>query len=442
MTAVQKIKNPNKLNIFVLCMIVAFVVVGFIIDMPLSILALLANVILFVYSPTEYILYDILFLSPFASIYKLSPDTLSFFSIVEIFAVVIVLIRSKHVSIKALIGIVSFALYLAIGNLIWFNVVLIDCINPLIVLLVIYIYTDEFRILDKQKLMKYFIIGTLLTSTLALFESKIPTFYLYVRKLVYSETVIRFSGLNGDSNYYSVNLIYALVFAFLLYKNKAIKTAFIIVLALVGYFGILTYSKSFLLMYVAILGFIFFDAIVSKDNRLISLFSLMCFGVLFLIVQGKLEVVNGVLDRLTSNEGSINKLTTGRWEIWRGYMQTIFSRFDILLYGSGVNGPLINRYSPHNLYIDVLYHFGLIGTLILIFTIIICMKHKNKVNFNKYKFLGALVFFVMYFFLHGVQSYEICFHIFFIYLIYHFTLENNVNKKRVLSNKENKCYSA
>lgn len=428
MQTTQKTNNINKLNIAAMSVIVGVIIMGFVLDAPLSLIALIFNVALFVYLPTEYVLYDLLFLSPFASIYKLSPDSLSFFSIIETLVVIIVLIRAKHISLKALIGIFGFALYLAVGSLVWSDLTMIDWVNPLLVLFIIYLYTTEFQKIDVQKLMRYFIFATLGSSFLALFANLIPSFYIYVRKLVYSESVIRFSGLNGDSNYYSVNLIFALIFSFLLYKNKGGELLFWLECAMIAYFGILTYSKSFLLMFVIIMIVVFLDYLRCKKWGVVALF---CIGALFLLLQllqGKLEMVNGVIERLTRAEGSLDRLTTGRWEIWKDYVSVIFTNLQIFLFGAGINGPLINRYSPHNLYIDVLYHFGVIGTIVLIGTIVVCMRHKNKISLNKYKYLGAMVFFVMYFFLHGVQSYEICFHIFFVYLVYHFTVNDKSRK--------------
>ena len=57
----------------------------------------------------------------------------------------------------------------------------------------------------------------------------------------------------------------------------------------------------------------------------------------------------------------MRSFTTGRTSIWGIYLREIFDNWKILFFGKGLTSVTVEGYSTHNILIELLFQFGLIG---------------------------------------------------------------------------------
>ena len=56
-----------------------------------------------------------------------------------------------------------------------------------------------------------------------------------------------------------------------------------------------------------------------------------------------------------------------------------------MIFGRGIVADSVGEFTPHNLFISILYRFGIVGTLILVaFVVYICIQAKLRKNINYY----------------------------------------------------------
>ena len=101
------------------------------------------------------------------------------------------------------------------------------------------------------------------------------------------------------------------------------------------------------------------------------------------------------LDNSPKQEFSIDKLTTGRYEIWKQYLKDWKSSKTTLLFGYGLgSSDILNENEAHNGYIQMLYEYGIFGALIIVGAAIYFMIHL-KVFKKKWFSLGIMPLVIM-----------------------------------------------
>lgn len=85
----------------------------------------------------------------------------------------------------------------------------------------------------------------------------------------------------------------------------------------------------------------------------------------------------------------LSKITTGRSEIWISYLKNLAKNPQILIFGAGFGYKKIgefygfNGWGAHNIFIEMIYTFGIIGVFIFIlFLLSILNLKKNKISFG------------------------------------------------------------
>ena len=211
-------------------------------------------------------------------------------------------------------------------------------------------------------------IGICFASCLALLKSFLPVIQHFINdvaiKLGEGSYANRFSGLQGNPNYFTLDVIIVLSSLVVAYYLKPEKI-YLFLFVLLSIFGIMSISKSFFISWV-ILIFIWF--VISIKDNIINLFKFIgLFLIAFLLIYCvAYEYINAYVLRFAEDiGGSLASITTGRTVIWRKYLETIFSDPLILLFGSGLNSK-VNNLGTHNTYIDCFFGFGIIGTIIFI----------------------------------------------------------------------------
>ncbi len=171
--------------------------------------------------------------------------------------------------------------------------------------------------------------------------------------------------------------------------------------------GILTRSKTFIFgcLIVLIWMLIFSTYKHSEKSKIIKL--LIFIVLLFIItINIKPEFTNlivNVIDRVINPKHG--DISTGRLNIWRAYFNKISTEGFVLLFGSGTNMNQDIGMLPHNLYIEQLYLFGIIGYFLIIPMFIITAKsiYKNNSNLkvSLYGVLPIVLILVISFFTHS-----------------------------------------
>ena len=89
-------------------------------------------------------------------------------------------------------------------------------------------------------------------------------------------------------------------------------------------------------------------------------------------------------------------ISTGRFDIWKQYLDYIWNSPTTLLFGDGLGSPYYLSQGPHNAYIELIFFLGIIGGAIMVSTIVCIIGTRKTVTrrgFIEYALL--LLFFVM-----------------------------------------------
>ena len=137
------------------------------------------------------------------------------------------------------------------------------------------------------------------------------------------------------------------------------------------FFGFLTYSKSFLLIFVVLFLLFILDNQKNKFNKIIFLI-----GIALIFLYSTFNDIIQVFILRFSNISNLNELTTGRDYLWNSYWNIISqSSLPSILFGHEI---IKGMKAAHNTYIEILFRFGVVGCLVDFFLIKTCFKLINK----------------------------------------------------------------
>ena len=259
-------------------------------------------------------------------------------------------------------------------------------IYPSLLLLILFVCQSTDK-KDYKKLVNCFIIGFLISAIVGIFKTRMPLMaeqfdldYLYVNGIDYFMDVERYSGLTLDPNYFA--LTDCVVIAILLFTSKRWSIGKGLLLIFLITIGFLTFSKSYVLM----LGIICVFYII-KYNRYAIRLLLCLFAILICLAiietYTNIEVLGLIEARFTS-VGDANGLTTGRIELWNEYIDYILKNPKCLLVGEGFNAFSLNK-AAHNLYIEFLYHFGVVGCILWFIYFWVCFRATVRCKDKKHR---------------------------------------------------------
>lgn len=219
--------------------------------------------------------------------------------------------------------------------------------------------------------------------------------------------IMRFHGLVGDPNFYMTQVVVALALLAKLKETDRIKTLpFILMGIALTAMGILTYSKTFFLVFV-MLGAIYI--IWQFRNRKVILGVLLVMAVVLaadFLLFSEASPFAVVLERLMQSE-DLSDLTTGRTDVYLLYLRAITRNPWTILFGYGFSAPGM-EYDPHNIYLEIVYYSGIVGLglIIALFAAIINqLKQKEPLAAQQgwiAKYITLTMFLVMFLALNGM----------------------------------------
>lgn len=373
-----------------------------------------------IYDKTNFRLMMLTYLMMLAHIFKISPHGMSYFTFLMFLYIGIKLIEDKNILWAALILIFYIVIVQLVRSGLSFKEDLKIFGNILFVgysLGTIHSFSDD----DKEKLCITYISAVIVSSVMRFFDSdffRISSFTNELNTEGYGagvESIVRFSGLDEDPNYYSVNLLVSLcLLVILYYRGKTSKLFCALAAASILYFGTLTYSKSFLLILMIPLAMYLYanHRIGRYDIQVISMALIV--ATVFLVLLINPDYLANMQKRVESRDS----ITTGRAEMWMLYLDYIYHHPDIMLFGAGIGAPIVAGHAVHSFYIETLYLLGITGSFLLIVVLVSsCVQYKSVKKINLLNFSVLLCVLITYIFLNQLQGYEFPLHFMLAFMV-------------------------
>lgn len=215
----------------------------------------------------------------------------------------------------------------------------------------------------------------------------------------------RLINLSFHENHLYVFCIMAICYIVYKFLNREKKSTREIVLYLAGFVfatanGILTMSKGFLLLFILVMLFAIIAAVVIyKKKSLKFVLPLLAVGIVCIVIFR--EKLWSIFSRFFLNDNSysgnmLEKLTTGRWGIWKQFLAETFSTPFKAIFGVGLFTIDVVDIGPHNLYIAILYRFGIIGIVALAVLIWAYIRSlDSKIHCNIVSLLPLITFLIL-----------------------------------------------
>lgn len=223
----------------------------------------------------------------------------------------------------------------------------------------------------------------------------------------------RFQGFALHPNSYSLYCIFAMFCPIYLLFNEKYKIFSLAMLAFVVILGLLSFSKTFLVLgSVWILFLIIKFFTISPKKAFIILGVIL--GILLLSFLFFRSYVVSIFMRFFSStkfddiiEFNWSELLTFRDDLWGGYLTAIFQDLNTIFFGFGLSAPKLtgelnpSGLNPHNQYIAIVYKTGIVGFALLglFVTFMIIQVYKNIKYNKKVDWLTYMLFVVLFMFM-------------------------------------------
>ena len=314
----------------------------------------------------------LLFFLPFAPLLKMVPGTISFYTLALLVVYAVYAVKgSRNLPIFHLIP----ALCLLMLTLVVKITAGISVDNAYILffislLLVPFLTMELGEKCDFYWLTVFFVCGIVLAAVTARFLVSVPTVARYI-DINNNLGFARRSGYYGDPNFYSSHITAALggVLVLLMQHPGRIKRLVLAAMALVLlYCGLMSVSKSFLLVSMSLLLFWFVGFMFrrGKISAKLTLLVTALIGAAFLLSSTVFQdMMDLMLSRFVGNT-TLSAFTTKRVDLWLTYLRTFGEDTSLLLFGKGYANILISGRGSHNSLIQCIYQFGLVGSALFV----------------------------------------------------------------------------
>ena len=305
------------------------------------------------------------FLLPFANIIKISPGQISLFTVFFAIYVLRIIFKTGRLNRMFLLTAFIFAGYCLAFSGPEKIIVIVTMVCGFTMLR----EATESDDYDYRHVLYAFCFGIIISSCLGMLREQLPIIESFskdgMHKIGHEEYAARFVGLNINPNYYTMDISVALsclVTTICTHKMKPIEMILFVVLAV---FGLMSVSKSFLLVLVVMVVILLLNSLRRGGTAFFKLsFVLILAGVLILTFAK--EAVETYMLRLNEDPSSdLSSITTGRTDIWFEYIKTTLKNVKTLFFGAGL-GMQLER-APHNTYLEMVYYIGAVGVVLYLF---------------------------------------------------------------------------
>lgn len=375
----------DKKSVIIEYLIATLVILSYFTNRYISLAAAVIGFLYIIFEKDEhYSISVLLFSLPFSSVFTISDGTTSLYMFLRVACIFKLLFKNTFPR-RYFILLLTFSLYsflsMALGNTSGMSRI-INLILWFILGLAIVTFYDETRM---QVWSRSLAQGTIYSCVIGMNLNMIPNLKntLILSSYLNSNTgtiVSRFSGLWNDPNGLTVFIIVSMFACLMAFNSKKINgVEFYIYEILLTIFGLLTVSKSCMLLLVVFWGYLFFS---KSQLDFIQKVSVVIVGVIALYYINNMmsDTISELISRFTSASIS-GDLTTGRSDLWKMY----FDEMDIgtWAFGKGINAGLPNGKAAHNTLIQIIYNIGMIGLLMWVGIFAEQNRLSNLVQINK-----------------------------------------------------------
>lgn len=250
--------------------------------------------------------------------------------------------------------------------------------------------------LNIRQAINYMFGGLIVSSILAVISLLFVNFQYEIFNVVGEDN--RFRAFTNNTNYLYMRALFVLSYYMFQHINKNLSfLKFIFIYLICALISVSTLSKTAIGMLVLISG-IYLILLLKQDfKKNIKFVGIIVLIALIFCVVG-LKFIMSIWERFSYDFNSANVATslfTGRNEIWDIYSDAIFNDPLKALFGHGlvtqqlyVSPPYgFGRTETHNLYLFLLYRFGIVGTVALGYIIYLFVKESMPA---KPKFIAYL----------------------------------------------------
>ncbi|MED3797040.1 hypothetical protein P4604_06645 [Lysinibacillus capsici] len=214
--------------------------------------------------------------------------------------------------------------------------------------------------------------GLLAASIVRLISYSIPEIDHFIESMTIVNTVktmnsisTRFTGLDLDPNYFSLQVLIAMACLLVLFNldGKKEKKS-IVLLVILAFFGILTYSKMFiitLIVFIMMTFVVFIRNNVKTAIKFSSFIVIICGGALYFFYEKLFEIY---WIRFFGSGISTDAITTGRVSSWSLFVNEILQSTKVFVLGAGFGTSFAKVKMAHTMYLSTPYYIGLIGIVL------------------------------------------------------------------------------
>lgn len=186
----------------------------------------------------------------------------------------------------------------------------------------------------------------------------------------------------------------------LLITNK--KWQDLVLFGAVAILGMLTFSKAYYIIFALLIIIMFFSFIKSKPKTTIGVAvgGVLCVGLIYLVFPKAVDFFIGRFSEIFNNNVTftafMNKATTDRYTLWLDYLAYWVASPLRIIFGYGLGVRRVSYSSSHNTLIAMLFQLGIVGSLLLISTIVAIIKSKPKKENRKFNKAFIIPFVVLF----------------------------------------------
>ena len=213
------------------------------------------------------------------------------------------------------------------------------------------------------------------------------TYYIspYMQTLINELFTFRFQALFDNPNVLSMTCEFLMIILSYFMISKKTKWHDWLLFGLVVLIGLLTYSKTFLIVaFITILVIVCCKLKTDTKPTLISLAVVGALLAIFIAIKPDFVVTMwdrffGRIEQCKTFADVMNMVTTYRYDLWVEYLAFIGSNSVFhLFFGYGLGAPALTTLSAHNAYISMLYQLGIVGSLLLLTTLVFVIRSLVK----------------------------------------------------------------
>lgn len=312
----------------------------------------------------------LLFFLPWSPLLKITPGTMTVYTIALLAVLCVCFILGyKHMNAVYMLPALALLVLTLVVKLLYGYTITNSYILFFALLLIFPLITREKnRQYDFYDLTLFFSVGIIIAALTSRFLVVFPTISRFIEMHSY-QTYFRHAGFYGDPNFYSAHITAAMAGIMVLisrknqFKRQILLT---VMLVLLTYCGLISFSKTFVLIAISlvllwIIHMLFQNGKVSA--KLLTILSASVAGIFILSSTVFSELIDVVIGRFIDSAGSLSDFTTNRTDIWLDYFFELTNNPLLLLFGKGYTSIVLHFWASHNTIIQIIYQFGVVGTI-------------------------------------------------------------------------------